>query len=657
MLVQMPFADIVRPSLALSLLKAKLQSGGIRCAIVYPNITYADQLGGFLPDFPYLQQFLGEWIFASAAFPDCKQGSPDSLIARNPQVNWLPCTAWRDPRMREILIEAQAYSPTFVDSVARRVVASGARIVGCSSMFEQHCAALALLRRIKELSPEIITMMGGANCEAEMGWTTLRAFPWIDYVVSGEADELILPFCRNLLQHGTHLSLESLPIGVLARSHVAEGAFAKGGVPRASVLEMDRCPVPDFTDYFAELGRSGFHGKVRAGLPVETSRGCWWGARSHCTFCGLNGSNMTYRSKSPERVIEELELLSNRYNIRRFMVVDNILDMKYLKSVVPELGRKRTRYQIFYETKANLKRDQVRSLAEAGVIWFQPGIEGLHDDLLKLMAKGNSTMINIQLLKYAREFGIYTTWLMLVGFPKEEDTWHQEVAEWLPMVFHLQPPTCMESVFFERFSVFHNRPESFGLDLKPDPFYSAIFPLPADMLQDLAYFFVQEDRVRDSMPSSGRAALSRQVSQWVSLHKRPLRPLLCMDRSDTGEIRILDTRPCATARRHVLGGWEARLYEACDPATTRKVLLQRFENETHADEIETALSSLIEKKLLLDFGGKLLALAVQGNCPAFCNTSEYPGGNGRRPPPFQEAVLDQLHTRLQQLIHANPLTT
>lgn len=650
-LVQMPFADIVRPSLALSLLKAALDAGGIRSVVEYGNIAFADMLGATLPDLPYLRQFLGEWVFASAAFPDQPLSPPDTLLERSSQVAWMPTAAFRSTRMREILLELQALTPHFVEQLACKVVARRPRIVGCSSMFEQHCASLALLRAVKRLDPSILTMMGGANCEAEMGWSTICSFDWIDYVVSGEADELFLPLCRDLLAVGPHLSPEQLPAGVFNRAQVDAGHVpgSNGEVPRASVWQMDNSPVPNFDDYFETLENSSFNGRIGAGLPVETSRGCWWGAKSHCTFCGLNGGGMAYRSKSPARVISEFEQLSDRYGIQRFMVADNILDMSYLKSVMPIWEERQAPYQIFYETKANLKRDQVRQLAKAGVVWFQPGIEGLHDDLLKLMEKGNSAMINLQLLKYAREFGIYTTWLMLTGFPDEKEDWHQEVADWLPMVFHLQPPSCMEPVLYERFSVFHTKPEAFGLTLRPDPFYQQIFPVPAETIEQLVFFFINPDRPGKEAISPQRLALARQVGQWSALHKRSLRPLLCMETDEAGQIEIFDTRPCATARRHRLTGLEAKIYGVCDPATTRPALVKRFAESDPAEAVETAIENLKADNLLLDFAGKLLALAVPGDCPPYCDVKAYPGGNGRRPPPFEMALLDEFHERVGRL--------
>jgi magnesium-protoporphyrin IX monomethyl ester (oxidative) cyclase len=60
-------------------------------------------------------------------------------------------------------------------------------------------------------------------------------------------------------------------------------------------------------------------------LLLETSRGCWWGAKQHCTFCGLNGGAMAFRSKSAERVVEEIRYLRDRYGVESLSVVDNIL--------------------------------------------------------------------------------------------------------------------------------------------------------------------------------------------------------------------------------------------------------------------------------------------------------------------------------------------
>src|SRR3954454_17752260 len=90
----------------------------------------------------------------------------------------------------------------YVEHLADAIVARRPRIVGCSSVFQQHCASLALLKRIRELKPDTVLLMGGANCEGEMGVETVRTFPWVDCVVSGEADGMFPELCRTLLAQG-----------------------------------------------------------------------------------------------------------------------------------------------------------------------------------------------------------------------------------------------------------------------------------------------------------------------------------------------------------------------------------------------------------------------------------------------------------------------
>src|SRR5205807_8166536 len=123
-------------------------------------------------------------------------------------------------------------------------------------------------------------------------------------------------------------------------------------------------------------------------LLFETSRGCWWGAKSHCTFCGLNGGAMAFRSKSSGRVMEELNYLVDKWHIDQVEAVDNILDMKYSNNVLPALALSPRPVHLFYEVKANLTRKQVQMLQRAGVRRIQPGIESLSDHVLQLMRKG-----------------------------------------------------------------------------------------------------------------------------------------------------------------------------------------------------------------------------------------------------------------------------
>lgn len=635
-LVTMPHAQVMRPSIALGILKASLLREGLSCRVDYANLRFAEAVG--LEINSLLMQLrtdslLGEWIFSDAAFRDGRDNLEEVLgRARGIQPANLPAVALDDRNYAPLFRQLRAFAPRFVDETARRVLSHRPRIVGATSTFEQHCASLALLRRIKELDPSVTTMMGGANCETEMGWTTLKNCPWVDFVVSGEADLLIAPLCREVLENGADPIPEGLPEGVMARSHVRLGrgrAFPSCKLPRAVVATMNKSPAPDFDEYFETLEKSPLRDFISPALAVESSRGCWWGQKSHCTFCGLNGSGMNYRSKDASIVSEEWRALAAKYPTRKMAVVDNIIDLRHVKELLPALVEDGKPYELFYETKANLRREQVRLMADAGVTKLQPGIESLHDDLLRLMAKGNSATINIQLLKFARDYGISVVWLLLVGFPKEDPEWHREVAEWLPLVFHLQPPNGVVHIRYDRFSVYFEQAVRYGLDLKPFPAYGAVYPFSEEDLAGIAYFFYDASAVDTPEPHEAVVAMATRVKEWIVAFNKPLRPVFCYD-DDGSTLRFLDTRPCAPARRTELTGLAREIYLACDSSIQPETLVGKFTGgdapKATVQEARRIVEDLIARKLVLHVHGRILALACLGSAPPLPALDESPNG-------------------------------
>lgn len=620
-LVLMPYAAMERPSLALGLLKASLQENGITPAVLYPNLWFAEDIGIY--KYKVISEalaagFVGEWTFSGVAFPEFESDHAEYF-------HTIDCD--KADTIRE-LWSVRNQAAAFIDKVAQSVLDLQPRIVVCSSTFHQHCPSLALLRRIRELKPEMITVMGGSNCEGAMGVATHQAFPWVDFVCSGEGDELLAKLCRQLLEQGRDLDLTELPYGALAPGHRSQELVASIA-PRASVENLDKIAIPDFDDYFATLQTCPkIAPYITPGLFVETSRGCWWGQKQHCTFCGLNGSGMTYRSKSPERVVKEFTWLAQRYGLRKFFVVDNILDLNHIDTVLPMFAALKEPYSIFYETKANLKRHQVQQLAEAGVRWLQPGIESMHDALLGLMKKGNTALINIQLLKWAREFGIQVFWNFLVGLPGECPEWYAEMLAWLPLIVHLQPPSEQTRVMrFDRFSPYYEQAADYKLMLVPQKAYSYIYPLSPEFLQHLAYHFeeVGEDR---RLPEHER--LKTLVNEWQMMFKSESAPSLSVSVNNGNRLMLIDTRPCAVEQEISLAGLAYQVYVECDRVLSYQELVNALSRKSGRDvawdEIQPVVEELRELKVLLEINGKLLSLAMKEPIVPLLDLKEQPGG-------------------------------
>lgn len=656
-LVQMPYGPLEHPSIALGVLHASLRGAGISSRVLYANLQFADQVGlevyAALTSVPS-DSLLGEWTFSGAAFPGF---SPDHRrflevnrealggSETNAALRIVQRLERRDARSgpAEIVARVRALAPGFVEKVARQILDSGARIVGCTSTFQQHCPSIALLRRIHELDPDVVTMIGGANCEGPMGWAAHRLFPWIDFVASGEADLVFADLCRRILEDGRWIPLGEIPHGIFGPGHRLAGHSTFGGdgcgIPRAVVRDMDRVPVPDYDDYFVALRESQVGRYVEPGLLVETSRGCWWGEKSHCTFCGLNGTGMVYRSKSPGRVIGEFAELASRYGLRRFEVVDNILDTGYFDTVLPRMAELDEPYYTFFETKANLNRRQMELLAGAGVRWIQPGIESLHPEILRLIAKGTTPWINLQLLRWAHELGIRVEWLFLYGVPGEKDEWYAQMAAWLPAIAHLQPPTGAIRIQFDRFSPYQQRPERYGLRLSVNEAYLGVYPVTEREAWDLAYFFEDYHDTRrgvidlegDRTPGlrDWRIAVREWRLAWM--RARPgsgVRPPELLLRRDGPAVVVVDTRACAVEAEHELDPLAAAVIAACDTARTAQGLARAASEIAGRDlvweSLRPVVTDLLARRILLDLGGRLVSLPVAEGSPK--PPHDFPGG-------------------------------
>ena len=650
-LVTMPYASLSLPPLALGLLKAMLADADIRSVVANANLWFAEASGlqryelcaSLIPT----ELLVGEWTFAAAAFPGVRMPDEEFLS--------LVCGGGRIPRpapdadgasLADDLRALRVAADRFVTDAAQRVLDTGARVVGCTSTFQQHVPSLALLRRIRQLDPGVITMMGGANCETVMGLATHRSFPWVDYVVSGEAEGLIVPLCRLALERGREVTVAELPAGVIGPPHRRAQLVTVNGQdrepPRALFRDLDKAPVPSFEDYFQQLHSSGLTGLISPGLPLESSRGCWWGARHHCTFCGLNGSSMAFRSRKPELVLRDMRELERWHGISRFEMVDNILDMGYLGTLVPILERESPRRSVFYEVKANLSRSQVAQLARAGITWVQPGIESLHSEVLRLMDKGVKGWQNVQLLKWAQESGVRLSWSMLCGFPGESDEYYREMARWIPRLEHFSAPNGLIRVRYDRYSVYFQRAEQYGLSLRPVPSLRYVYPLPDAELAGLAYFFTADPADRDAeffndhsgwlASRPGAKEVSEHVGAWRKSFLSRLPAILSVEDRD-GVLIIVDTRRCAVESRTRLTGLARIVYLACDnapkPERVATVVRSDFGVEAGDAEIGTVLADLDRRRFVLHLDGRVLALAVRHPASRQPRAADFPGGQVR----------------------------
>ncbi len=606
-LINMPFAATTRPSIQCGLLKAILNRAGHQTDVFYFNLRLAAALGhelySKLADNQWLS-FLGDWLFGAAAFGP-----------RQDELLYLQTSGAAGHQAHVGLNEAELIElrnrtlPALLDVWIGETDWSVYTAAGFSCTFDQNAASFAFARLLKERFPGLITVFGGANFDDDSAPEYLRKLDWIDYIVVGEGDQA-LPTLVQRLQEG--LSGAGVA-GVVARSngHVC-------CTPAKIVPDLDSLPDPDYDDYFAalnSLGQRSVLGAASPQLPFQGARGCWWGQKHHCTFCGLNGSDIAFRSRNPRLVYDELRRQSARYRTLKFIATDNILDMKYIDTLFTWMRDSRHDYNLFYETKANLTRAQIRTLVQGGAKAIQAGVESLNTHVLRLMNKGTTMLLNLRLLKWARYYGLHVAWNLLTGFPGETLDDYQAQTALVPAITHLVPPNSVDGILLQKHSPYAEASSYCGGELRPAAGYEFVYP-PRLELEEIAFYY---DGGSPLTAESDIALydLKQAVEKWRSLWKEGTRPVLVHQRA-ADWIRFEDRRDPERPKTTWLSAPYALAYECCSdtaqsPAATASRMRETSGRPTGEDEVARMLLEMKDSGLMAEENGHFLSLALPAN--------------------------------------------
>lgn len=591
----MPFTSLQHPSLGPALLAEHARRTGIPTVEKFFGFDFAEAIGldayQMLSDPRLYHAQIGEWIFSGLVHPRPESASIEyvsSILTEHVDgVEWLAVV--------QEAIAARKRVARFIEDSAGEVAAEQPTVVGLSSSFQQVMSSIAIARAIRARLPDAILVMGGANCEGPLGPALLDAYPELDAVCIGEGDEAFPEFLAAATDR------HDLPdIGGMVNRRQRE--TSADPTPARVVSDLDALPVPRFSAFFDRFAASpGLSDRMTPAATIETSRGCWWGAKHHCTFCGLNGQTMQYRSKSPARAFAEFCELADRHG-PDLVVVDNILDHRYLQSLVPMLRDDDRDFLMHYEVKANLSASAIALLAAAGVRKIQPGIESFDTDILRLMRKGVSAIQNIQTLKLCAEAGIFVDWCFLYGFPGEDPGAYDRMAALIRQLHHLQPPGSVSPVRADRFSPYFEQPDAFGIRVAPARAYGFIYDVPSEDLPRFAYHFdiidegpiAASDRAR---PTIGALRVWQDRSESAQLHVE-------------GD-RLTDTRGEGDGLSLQLTPVELRILTRCATIQGRDALEDDMARDFGPSEVRDGIERLRALGVVFEERNSMLSLALR----------------------------------------------
>jgi ribosomal peptide maturation radical SAM protein 1 len=601
-LVSMPTLSARFPSFQLGLLKPVLEAEGIPAQTFSLFMYFGTHVGWRLNEVisDVYPSMVGEWIWTKAAFGDFADDEEYFNIYEQNLAGICRragCTVEDLRRVREVA------APAFIDFCVESIDWTRFGLVGFSVVFQQTLASVALARALKARHPDIPIVMGGASFEDDIAEEIMSGVPEVDFVHCGDAEDSFPEMIRRLYKGESMRGLR----GLLWRGENGKVEYA-GRAP--NLADMNRTPTPDFDEYFyaRSEGRYDSHPEAKGVLlPIETARGCWWGVKNHCTFCGLNRSGMEFRAKSVDNVVTQLETLSRRYGIFDFNAIDNIIAPEYIDALFGRLTEANADIRLHYEVRPSLTREQLKRMRRGGLFSIQPGVESLSTHVLRLMRKHTTGMRNLELIKWCTYYGINNLYNILVRFPGETAEDYRLHCDIIPKIHHWQPPWAVARARADRGSPMFTEPETQSItSLRPAPCYDFLFPKDRFDLKRVSYYF--EHDMRDALPEEGHEELFQSVAVWQQRWKESPRPYLRY-RKSLATIRVEDARR-RPVRVQTFSDEPASLYEFCADARTRKEIDARFDGAGWTDE---ALGEFLERDLMVNLDGRYLSLALPEN--------------------------------------------
>jgi anaerobic magnesium-protoporphyrin IX monomethyl ester cyclase len=289
----------------------------------------------------------------------------------------------------------------------RLALTAGADVIGVYCMATMREDAEWFARRLRGSCGLLVAGGPLPTCEPE---PFLAAF---DAVVRGEGEQTMVDL---LAAHAAGADLGAVPGVVVAG---ADGA-ATAGPPRPLAADLDALPLParDLLPNAAYIS----HGRRRYGYAVTTvmsSRGCPFA----CEFCSNVVFGDSYRERSPESVVDEIEeALSLGYD--RIAFSDDVFTMRPARvaAVCDEIERRGMRFA--WECLARvdgIDRETAVRMRRAGCRTVFFGIESGSDEVLRLMRKGITAAQAHEAVWAAHDAGLETGAFFILCYPGEGD--------------------------------------------------------------------------------------------------------------------------------------------------------------------------------------------------------------------------------------------
>ncbi len=277
-------------------------------------------------------------------------------------------------------------------------------VVGAGSVTMNFYEAQKILRDVKCINPEILTVMGGPHVSFTAE-ESLKKYPEIDLILLGEAEETIRELTPVLKDRSKWQNIS----GIAYRHNDEIVVTGK----RHFISDIDALPLP--ARHLLPVSR------YRAlGFPVSmiTGRGC----PNSCIFClGRKMVGSKIRRRQANNVLEEMEQIIS-LGFERINIADDLFaaDKERVKEICAGIRDRNLKFTWSAFARVDtVDREMLEEMVAAGCDSVSFGVETGNQDMLKTIKKGIKLEQVHNAVKMCKQVGMLAHASFMVGLPGE----------------------------------------------------------------------------------------------------------------------------------------------------------------------------------------------------------------------------------------------
>jgi len=312
-------------------------------------------------------------------------------------------------------------------------------VIGATAITPSIYKAQHLLQLAKEVHPEAVTVLGGIHATF-MYQQVLAEAPWIDVIVRGEGEEVLVDLVRAVDDGrwpGDRRAIKGI-------------AFPENGPDGMKIVATEAAPtVKDLDTISPDWGILQWEKykyiplNCRVAIP-NMARGCPF----TCSFCSQWKFWRDYRVRDPKKVVDEIETLYKKHDVRFFILADEepTINRKKFVEFCEELIARglpdKVQWGINTRVTDILRDEDILPLyRKAGLLHVSLGTEAAAQLKLDRFNKETKVADNKKAIQLLRQNGIVVEAQFIVGLENEtaetlEETyrmamdWKPDMANW-----------------------------------------------------------------------------------------------------------------------------------------------------------------------------------------------------------------------------------